>query len=75
MARQLTAQIARREPVTEEQAMALAAAVLTSDPVRLASAVLAAPPEFRAARVLDLIEHLSGARAQSEQQGASRRRS
>ncbi len=64
LARELTLQIARREPVTEQQALALAAAVLSSAPVQLAGAVLAAPPDFRAARVLDLVELLSAAAQQ-----------
>lgn len=66
LARRLTLQIARQEQVTEAQGLELAAAVLSSAPVQLAGAVLAAPPEFRAARVLDLVELLcpgSGAAA------------
>jgi hypothetical protein len=66
-------QIARREPVTEQQALTLAAAVLSSPPVRLAGAVLAAPAEFRAARVLDLVELLSAAAQEPAQPDATAR--
>jgi hypothetical protein len=65
LVRELAAQVARREPVRDEQAIALACAVLGSEPVRLASALLAAPAESRTARVIDLLERLSADRTEA----------
>jgi hypothetical protein len=59
LVRELAAQVAQREPVRDEQAIALACAVLGSESVRLASAVLAAPPAFRSAARVTELEHAS----------------
>jgi hypothetical protein len=60
LVQELTDQLARRETVRDEQALGLASAVLSSEPVRLASMVLAGPPECRPSQLLELLAALDG---------------